>query len=112
MFFQLFDGASVGTIVVAGIACVMLAVARVIRNLPKDSISKFFEHRTTKYQIIAGDTKGRVAVVQKQRLLFLAFLSVCIAIVVLVLVGGADDKAQAPTSPSTPVTAEASPAAR
>jgi hypothetical protein len=112
VFFQLFDGASVGAIVVAGIACAMLAVARVVRNLPKDSISKFFEHRTTKYQIIAGDTKGRVAVMQKQRLLFLAFLCVCVAVVVLVLVGAAGDKAPAPSSPPTPVTAEASPAAR
>ncbi|MFG3271336.1 hypothetical protein [Streptomyces luteogriseus] len=112
MFYQLFDGASVGTIVVAGIVCAMLAVARVVRNLPKDSISKFFEHRTTKYQIIAGDAKGRVAVVQKQRLMFLAFVCVCAAVVVLVLVSAADNKAQAPASPSTPVTAEASPAAR
>jgi hypothetical protein len=112
VFFQLLDGAPVWAIVVSGIACAMLAVARVVRNLPKDSISKFFEHRTTKYQIIAGDTKGRVAVVQKQRLVFLAFLCVCVAVVVLALVSTANDKAQAPASPSAPVTAEASPAAR
>ncbi|MFE9344481.1 hypothetical protein [Streptomyces olivaceus] len=114
MFFQLLDGASVGTIIVVGVACAMLAVARVVRNLPKDSISKFFEHRTSKYQIIAGDTKGRVAVVQKQRLLFLGFLCACVAVVVLVLVSAEDHKGQAPASPlpSTSATTEVPSAAR
>ncbi|MEV8326507.1 hypothetical protein [Kitasatospora sp. NPDC056731] len=102
MFFQLLDGAPVGVIVVAAIACAGLAVARVVRNLPKDSINKFFEHRTTKYQIIASDTKGRVAVVQKQRLVFLAFVCACVAVVVLVLVSARNDKAKSPTLPSAP----------
>ncbi|PJT46044.1 hypothetical protein CWI85_35335 [Streptomyces albidoflavus] len=102
MFFQLLDGAPVGVIIVVAIACAMLAVARVVRNLPKDSINKFFEHRTTKYQIIAADTKGRVAVVQKQRLVFLGFVCACVAVVVLVLVSATNDKAQSSTSPPAP----------
>ncbi|KOG91886.1 hypothetical protein [Streptomyces varsoviensis] len=110
MFFQLFDGSSsVETVLISGVAVAMLAVARVVKNLPKDSFSKFFEHRTTKYQIIAGDTKGRVAVVQKQRLLFLAFLCVCVAVVVLVLVSPENKKAEVPASPPTPTTAHAAP---
>ncbi|MFF4782333.1 hypothetical protein ACFY3E_13665 [Streptomyces griseorubiginosus] len=113
MFFQLLDGSSsVGTVLVAGIAVAMLAVARVVKNLPEDSFSKFFEHRTTKYQIIAGDKTGRVAVVQKQRLVFLGFLCVCVAVVVLALVGLGDKKAEVPSSPPASTTAPATPTAR
>ncbi|MFJ3528491.1 hypothetical protein [Streptomyces sp. NPDC090132] len=113
MFFQLLDGSSsVGTVLIAGVAVAMLAVARVVKNLPKDAFNKFFEHRTTKYQIIAGDTKGRVAVVQKQRLVFLAFICVCVAVVVLALVSLGDKKADVPASPPAPTTAYATPAVR
>ncbi|KPI02650.1 hypothetical protein OK006_7615 [Actinobacteria bacterium OK006] len=48
MFFQLLDGAPVGAIIPVGAVCVVLALARVVKNLPRDTISKFFEHRTTK----------------------------------------------------------------
>lgn len=111
MFFQHFGGTSVGTVIVSGIACAMLALARVVRNLPKDSITKFFEHRTTKYEIIARDTKGRVATVQKQRLVFLAFVCVCVAVVVLVLVSTSADEAHAPVTPPAAATTKAPPVA-
>lgn len=113
MFFQLLDGSSsAGTVLIAGVAVVMLAVARVVKNLPKESFSKFFEHRTTKYQIIAGDTKGRVAMVQKQRLVFLAFFCLCVAAVVLVLVSPWEEKADAPAPQPAPTTAHATPTVR
>ncbi|MFJ8040639.1 hypothetical protein ACIRBX_09070 [Kitasatospora sp. NPDC096147] len=102
MFFQLLDGAPVGVIVVIAVSCTLLAVARVVRNLPKDSINKFFEHQTSKYRIIAGDTQGRLAVVQKQRLLFMAFLCACVAVVLLGLMGTTRGEAEAPGSPPTP----------
>ncbi|WP_019355539.1 hypothetical protein [Streptomyces sp. AA1529] len=101
-----------GTAIVAGIAATMLAVARLVKNLPKDSFSKFFEYRTTKYQIIARDTKGRVAMMQKQRLVFLAFFSVCVAIVVLVLVVQRGKMADVPESPPTPTNTHSAPPAQ
>lgn len=96
-------------IVLIGAVCVVLAMARVVKNLPKDSITKFFEHRTTKYQIIAGDTKGRVAAVQKQRLVFLGFVVACAAVVGLVLINSTKDEAQAPSPRSEPKAADTTP---
>ncbi|MFE6893914.1 hypothetical protein [Streptomyces sp. NPDC057694] len=113
MFFQLLDGSSsVGTVLIAGVAVAMLAVARVVKNLPKDSFSKFFEHRTTKYRIIADDEKGRVAEVQKQRLVFLAFFCVCVAVVVLVFVNSGDKKADVPAAPLEPTATQSTPTVR
>lgn len=94
------------------VVCLVLALARVVKNLPKDSITKFFEHRTTKYQIIAGDTEGRVAAIQKQRLVFLGFVITCAAVVALVLVNGTRDAAQAPLPHSVPTAAVAQPSVR
>ncbi|MFE2441556.1 hypothetical protein ACFXDF_05685 [Streptomyces sp. NPDC059426] len=95
-----------GAIIPVAIACLILALARVVRHLPKDTISKFFEHRTTKYQIIAGDSKGRVAVMQKQRLLFFGFVFSCVVVVVLVLANSTTNEAEAPTRNPTPTTAK------
>ncbi|MFC8698620.1 hypothetical protein [Streptomyces parvus] len=89
--------------------CLVLALARVVKNLPKDSITKFFEHRTTKYRIIADDAKGRVAAVQKQRLVFLAFVVACLAALGLVLINSTSDEARAPAPARVPATAESPP---
>ncbi|MGM9331305.1 hypothetical protein [Streptomyces murinus] len=64
----------------------MLAVARVVKNLPTSAINKFFEHRTSKYRIIMSDSMGRIAAMQKQRLIFLGFVFTCILVVALVFI--------------------------
>ncbi|WP_328872854.1 hypothetical protein OHT76_23630 [Streptomyces sp. NBC_00287] len=89
--------------------CLVLALARVIKNLPRDSITKFFEHRTTKYQIIADDAKGRIAAVQKQRLVFLGFVVACVAVIGLVLINSTSDEARAPAPGGVPTTVESPP---
>ncbi|WP_210581849.1 hypothetical protein [Streptomyces sp. GESEQ-4] len=108
MFFQLPDGAPEIAIIPAAIVCVVLAAARVIKNLPRDTISKFFEHRTTKYQIIAGDSKGRVAAMQKQRLVFLGFALACCVLVVLAFINSTSDDAGTPPRNPTPTTTKGS----
>ncbi|WP_212912787.1 hypothetical protein [Streptomyces sp. TS71-3] len=100
-----------GGIVIWVVTCAMLAVARVVKNLPKDSFSKFFDYRTSKYRIIASDTKERVATVQRQRLLFLGFVCVCATVVVLVLVS-AGRNAEPSAPPSVSATVTPSPSAR
>ncbi|MGM9466966.1 hypothetical protein [Streptomyces murinus] len=109
MFFQLLDGAPVKAIIPVGTVCAVLALARVVKNLPKDSITKYFEHRTTKYKIIANDANGRVAFVQKQWLVFLGFLVACAVVVGLALIGSASGRPQAPSSGSVPATAVVTP---
>ncbi|MFD8334034.1 hypothetical protein ACFV42_15400 [Streptomyces solisilvae] len=96
MFPQLLEGAPVGAVLVVGAVCLVLALAKVVKNLPKDTIGKFFEHRTTKYQIIASDSKGRVAAMQKQRLVFFGFVFMCIVVVAVVFLGSTKDEAKAP----------------
>ncbi len=86
MLFQLPDGAPTEVIISVGIVSVVLALSRVVKNLPKDAISKFFEYRTKKYRIIASDSKGRVAAFQKQRLMFITFVFTCTAVVTLVFI--------------------------
>lgn len=102
MFFQFLDGAPPEAIIPIGAVCVVLAVARIVKNLPKDSITKFFEHRTSKYRIIADDTRGRVATVQKQRLVFLGFVVACAAVVGIVLISSTTNAAQVPAPRSVP----------
>ncbi len=102
MFFQFLDGASPEAIIPIGAVCVVLALARIVKNLPKDSITKFFEHRTSKYRIIADDARGRVATVQKQRLVFLGFVVACAAVVGIVLISSTTNEAQAPVPRSVP----------
>ncbi|MFE6801526.1 hypothetical protein ACFVEN_07565 [Streptomyces sp. NPDC057681] len=70
-------------LVVMLVVGLVLATARVVRNLPKDAIKTFFDHRTKVNEIIASDTKGRVATVQKQRLVFLGIMGVTLACVVV-----------------------------
>ncbi|MER6462284.1 hypothetical protein ABT278_17625 [Streptomyces sp. NPDC001228] len=96
MFLHLIDGTSLMTTLPAVIVGVVLAVARIVKNLPKDTIGKFFEHRTTKYQIIANDSKGRVAAMQKQRLVFLGFLLTCRVVVSLVLINSNNHPTEPP----------------
>ncbi|MFD9461689.1 hypothetical protein [Streptomyces sp. NPDC060027] len=82
----------------------VLAVAQVFKNLPSSAINRFFEHRTSKYQIIASDSKGRVAAMQKQRLVFFAFV-MCIFVVALVFIESTKNEAKAPAhSPAPTVT--------
>jgi Na+-transporting methylmalonyl-CoA/oxaloacetate decarboxylase gamma subunit len=102
VFFQLFDGMSMGAVIAISLVCVTLALARVVRNLPKDTIARFFEHRTTKYQIIASDSKGRVATMQKQRLVFLGFALICLVIVALAFLtySMSDQAANRPQNPA------------
>jgi hypothetical protein len=94
-----------GAIIAIGVVSVTLALARVARNLPKDTVAKFFEHRTTKYQIIASDAKGRVATMQKQRLVFLGFALTCLVVVSLTLINATSSTAgpprQGPTATSS-----------
>ncbi|MEV5435834.1 hypothetical protein AB0K80_07330 [Streptomyces sp. NPDC052682] len=80
----------------------MLALARVVKNLPTSAINKFFEHRTTKYQIIASDSKGRVAVMQKQRLTFFGFVFTCVVVVALVFIGSMKRDAEVPAHSPVP----------
>ncbi|WUW22247.1 hypothetical protein OG521_16150 [Streptomyces sp. NBC_01463] len=102
MFPQLLDGVPTEAIIPVAAVLVMLAVARVVKNLPKDAISKFFEHRTTKYQIIAGDSKGRMATMQMQRFVFLGFVFVCIVVIALVFINSTKNEAQAPAPEPAP----------
>jgi hypothetical protein len=88
--FQFPDGmpawAIVLALVVTLVVGLVLALARVVKNLPKDAIKNFFDHRTKVNEIIASDTKGRVAVVQKQRLMFMGFTLTCVVVITLVVV--------------------------
>lgn len=102
MFFQFLDGAPLEAMIPIGAVCVMLPLARVVKNLPKDAITKFFEHRTSKYQIVAGDAKGRVAAMQKQRLMFLGFVVACAAVVGIMLISSTTNEAQVPSSRPIP----------
>ncbi|WP_405973371.1 hypothetical protein OG496_31685 [Streptomyces sp. NBC_00988] len=74
----------------------VLAVARVVKNLPKDAMKNFFDHRTKVNEIIARDTKGRVAAVQKQRLVFMGFMLVCVVVVALAVVASRSSEVTAP----------------
>ncbi|MFF1960247.1 hypothetical protein ACFVWX_25135 [Streptomyces sp. NPDC058220] len=97
VFLQLVETGSPWAVALVGIVFVVLAVARVVKNLPRDTIGKFFDHRTNKYEIIARDAKGRVAQVQKQRLVFLAFLCVCCVAVALFWVNTTERKSEPPS---------------
>ncbi|MCT9107667.1 hypothetical protein N4G69_18835 [Streptomyces mirabilis] len=108
VFFQLLDGAPVGAIIPVGAVCVVLALARVVKNLPRDTISKFFEHRTTRYQIIAGDAKGRVAAMQKQRFVFLSFVFTCIVVVALVFISSTRNGVESPVHNPAPAATKTS----
>ncbi|MFD5456224.1 hypothetical protein [Streptomyces olivaceus] len=113
MFFQLFEGAATEALVPIGVVGVVLAtVARIVKNLPTDSINKYIEHRTCKYQIIARDTKGRVASTQKQRLTFLGFVVACIAAVSLFFISSTSGSAPPPASHPAPISTEGSASAR
>lgn len=96
MLFQLLDGAPTEALVLVGLISVVLALARIVKHLPQDSVTKFFEHRTAKYRIMAGDSKGRVAAIQKQRLVFLGFVITCAAVVALVLVNSKTNEVPPP----------------
>ncbi|MFI2432439.1 hypothetical protein [Streptomyces sp. NPDC018693] len=108
MFSQFPEGMPVGAVIPIGVMCVTLALARVVRNLPRNTVAKFFEHRTTKYRIIADDSKGRVVAMQKQRLMFLAFALTCLVVVALTFIISTDDKAELPRRGSTAPAAEES----
>ncbi|MFI6334801.1 hypothetical protein [Streptomyces sp. NPDC050535] len=107
MFSHLFDSAPPEIAFPSVAACVMLALARVVKNLPQDSINRFFQHRMTKYQIIASDSKGRVAVMQKQRLIFFGFVFTCVAVIALVYISSTENEADAPKPSPPPTTTEA-----
>ncbi|MCX5559956.1 hypothetical protein [Streptomyces sp. NBC_00038] len=92
MLFQLPDGTPVWVIIPVVAVGLVLAMARVVKNLPKDAIKNFFEHRTKVNEIIASDTGGRVAAVQKQRLVFLGFTLLCLVVVTLILVASQSDE--------------------
>jgi archaellum biogenesis protein FlaJ (TadC family) len=111
VLFQLPDGTPTGAIVLMVVVCLVLAMARVVKNLPKDAIKNFFEHRTKVNEIIAKDAKGRVATVQKQRLVFMGFMLVCAVVVTLALVAsqGGEGAATAPGPGSGRSDAPASP---
>ncbi|MFE7269850.1 hypothetical protein [Streptomyces sp. NPDC057623] len=102
MFSQLLDGVPVEVVISIGLVLVTLALARVIRNLPKDTVARFFEHRTTKYQIIASDSKGRVATMQKQRLVFLGFALTCLVVVSLTFINSTNSTAEPSRQSPTP----------
>ncbi|MDC2947350.1 hypothetical protein, partial [Streptomyces heilongjiangensis] len=102
MIFQLLDGAPVGIVAAVSVICAALALARLAKSLPKDTISKLFEHRTTKYQIIANDAKGRLAAMQKQRLVFFAFVVTCIAVIMCALITSKTNEAAAPADSPVP----------
>lgn len=113
MFSQLFEGASAEALVPFGVVGVVLAaVARIVKNLPTDSINKYIEHRTSKYRIIARDTEGRVASTQKQRLVFLSFVVACIATVTLFFISSTSGSAPLPASRLAPVSTAGSDSAR
>lgn len=73
-----------------------------VKNLPRDTISKFFEHRTTRYQIIAGDTRGRVAAMQKQRFVFLSFVFTCIVVIALAFISSTRNEVESPVHNPAP----------
>ncbi|WP_405520061.1 hypothetical protein [Streptomyces canus] len=98
-----------GAVITAGAVSLVLALARVVKNLPSNTFNKFFEHRTTKYQIIASDSKGRVAAMQKQRLVFLGFVITCIVVVMLVFINSMKNEAAAPANSPVPTVSTASP---
>ncbi|WP_328399663.1 hypothetical protein OHS70_22085 [Streptomyces sp. NBC_00390] len=112
MLFQLPDGAPVWVIIPVVAVGLVLAVARVVKNLPKDAIKNFFEHRTKVNEIIAHDTKGRVAAVQRQRLVFMGFTFVCVAVVTLVLAASRSTEATAPSPQPQPASSQPSQAPR
>ncbi|MFJ5849271.1 hypothetical protein [Streptomyces sp. NPDC092903] len=89
-------------IIAVAATAVMFALARVVKNFPKEAISKFIEHRTTKYQIIASDSKGRMAAMQKQRFVFLGFALVCVVVIALALISSTNSEAEAPTHNPAP----------
>lgn len=100
MLFQLPDGMPAWAIslalVVSLVVGLVLALARVVKNLPKDAIKNFFDHRTKVNEIIAKDTKGRVAAVQKQRLVFMGlmvFMLACAVVVTLAIVSSRGSEA-------------------
>ncbi|MDQ0910183.1 hypothetical protein QFZ22_006168 [Streptomyces canus] len=80
----------------------VLALARVVKNLPSNAINRFFEHRTSKYQIIASDSKGRVAVMQKQRLVFFGFVFMCVLVGVLFFIDSTRSETRDPAHHSAP----------
>jgi hypothetical protein len=105
VFLQLPDGAPAWAIIPAGAVGLVLALARVVKSLPSNAINKYFEHRTSKYQIIAGDSKGRVAAMQKQRLVFFGFVFACIVVIVLVFIDSTRNGVEAPArNPASTVT--------
>jgi hypothetical protein len=108
VFFQLPDGAPAWVIMPIVAVGLVLAVARVVKNLPKDAIKDFFKHRTEVNEIIARDTKGRVATVQRQRLLFMGFTLVCVVIVTLAIVSAGSTEATAPPPGPQPASSHAS----
>lgn len=113
MLFQLFEGATAEALVPIGVVGVVFAaVARIVKNLPTDSINKYIEHRTSKYQIIARDTKGRVASTQKQRLVFLGFVVACIAGVCLFFISSTSGGTPPPASRPAPISTPAPTSAR
>ncbi|MFE9878636.1 hypothetical protein [Streptomyces sp. NPDC005784] len=94
MLFQFPDGAPAWMMIIPAVTVgLLLGVARVIKNLPKDTFKNFFEYRTKINEIIAGDTKGRVAAAQKYRLVFMGFTLACVVAVTLVLVLSRSDGA-------------------
>ncbi|MER5197751.1 hypothetical protein ACWD3J_00415 [Streptomyces sp. NPDC002755] len=97
-----------------GAVGLVLALARVVKNLPSNAINKFFEHQTTKYQIIASDSKGRVVAMHKQRLVFFGFVFTCIVVVVLVFIfiNSTTKEADVPARGPAPTVATASPPVR
>ncbi|MCE0447654.1 hypothetical protein LT493_37220 [Streptomyces tricolor] len=107
MLFQLPDGAPAWVIVPTVAVGLVLAAARVVKNLPRDAIKDFFKHRTEVNEIIARDTKGRVAAVQRQRLVFMGFTLVCVVIIVLAIVAPNSTEATAPPPAPQPATSHA-----
>ncbi|WP_458087102.1 hypothetical protein [Streptomyces malaysiensis] len=108
MLFQLPDGMPVWVIMPMIAVCLVLAVGRVVKNLPKDAIKNFFDHRTKVNEIIARDAKGRVAAVQKQRLMFMAFTLACVVVVTLAVVVSRSTEATAPPPEPQPASSRAS----
>lgn len=80
----------------------VLALARFVKNLPKDAIKEFFDHRTKVNEIIAKDTKGRVAAVQEQRLVFMGLMGVTLACVVVVTLAIVSSRSSATPPGSAP----------
>ncbi|NED15807.1 hypothetical protein [Streptomyces sp. SID9124] len=106
MLFQLPDGMPTWALFLALVVMLavglVLATARVVRNLPKDAIKTFFDHRTKVNEIIASDAKGRVATVQKQRLVFMGVMGVTLACVVVLTLAIVSSRANEETSGQVP----------